>query len=96
MPDAQTIWNAVTGLFALLVTGALSLLRDNLKNMQSEIKSNSAHLHAVQLLVTGDYVKKDDLDRTLERIFNKLELIDSKLDTKVSREECPIIHGANK
>jgi hypothetical protein len=93
MPDAQTIWNAVLGLIVLAITGALSVLRDSLKGMQAEIKEQGARLHAVQLLVTGDYVKKDDLDRKLERIFDKLETIDGKLDNKVDRGDCPIIHA---
>ena len=73
MPDAATIWNAILSLIVLAVVGVVSILRDSLKGLQAEIKDLSTRLHAVQLLVTGDYVKKDDLDRKLERIFDKLD-----------------------
>jgi CHASE3 domain sensor protein len=96
MPDAQTIWNALLGLFALAITGAMNVLRESLKDLQAADKSLTDKVQRIELLVAGDYVKKDDLDRKLERIFSKLEAIDSKLDNKVDRGDCPIIHGANK
>jgi hypothetical protein len=94
MPDTQTIWNAILGLIVFAITGALSVLRDSLKSMQTEIRDQAVQLHAVQLLVTGDYVRKDDLERKIERIFDKLESIDIKLDRKVDRDDCPVIHAA--
>ena len=94
MPDAQTIWNGVLTVALAIMSGALILLRDVLKGMQREIKEQTFKVQAIELLVAGEYVRKDDFDRRFIRLFEKLDAMDAKLDTKVNRGDCPVIHSA--
>jgi len=39
----------------------------------------------IEVLVAGAYVKRDEFDRALTRLFEKLDHIDSKLDSKADK-----------
>ena len=93
MPDAQTIWNAILGLVVLGIVGALRMLQEALKDLQEADSHLVEKVQRIELLVAGEYVKRDDLENKLDRIFEALERMDRKLDGKVDRNDCPIIHG---
>jgi hypothetical protein len=94
MPDAQTIWSAVLTLVNLIVGAAVVMLRDSLRELQRADADLTTKVQAIEVLVAGQYVTRGDFERLTERLFDRLDAIERKLDTKVSRAECPIIHEA--
>lgn len=57
------------------------------KNMDKKIAdakelaaSASSKIHTIEVLVAGNYVKKEDHDKTTEAMFKKLDRIEDKLD----------------
>jgi hypothetical protein len=96
MPDAQTIWSAVLTLVNLVVGGAVVMLRDSLRELQAADAELTTKVQAIEVLVAGEYIRRGEFDRVAERIFSKLDAIERKLDTKVSRADCPVIHAAQE
>jgi hypothetical protein len=87
-PDAQTIWSGLLSL-AIFATGwLLKAMRESIGALHAEDKAIAEKVQHIEVLVAGDYVKKSDLDRDIQRIFEKLDQIESKLDRKVNRDEC--------
>lgn len=50
-------------------------------------KTDHAHkrISEHELVVAEKYIRADQFDKTIERLFNKLDRIESKLDTKVDK-----------
>ena len=42
-------------------------------------------VNGIEILVAGNYVKKDDFDRFTDAIFSKLDKISDKLDNKADK-----------
>lgn len=95
MPDTQTVWSAVLTIVNLIVGGAVILLRDSLRELAASDKDLAIKVQGIELLVAGNYVRKDDFNRSMDKIFYKLDAIDEKLDTKMSRVDCPMLHNSN-
>lgn len=66
-----------------------------IRRLLEDTKELGAKLTEMQVLVAGDYVKKDYLDSKIDALFTKIDHIDSKLDNKVSRAECNGCFGKN-
>ena len=45
----------------------------------------TSKISEIQLLVAGNYVKKDELDGVIKALFLKLDKIEDKLDKKADR-----------
>ena len=69
------------------------MLQEALKDLQQADSQLVEKVQRIEILVAGEYVKKDDLENKLDRIFEALQRVDHKLDSKVDRGDCPIIHG---
>lgn len=55
---------------------------DSLKELKTTDSHLSDKVNAIEVLVVGNYVKKDELERYMHAIFNKLDKIFDKLDEK--------------
>jgi hypothetical protein len=84
--DYQVLFN-----IAILALGSLGgfILRaiwSNIKDLQLDHKSHSCKLSAIEILVAGKYVTKNELNKLIDNLSNnlsnKLDKIESKLDTK--------------
>lgn len=75
----------------------LRVIWEGLRELQKSDLEIAAKFSQIQLLVAGEYVKKDDLERStamqreyfeknLNVLFVKLDKIESKLDGKMDRE----------
>lgn len=63
-----------------------------LNSLQKEIKESKIlnaildnKIHLLEVLVAGQYVKKDELEKLSVALFRKLDRIESKLDNKVDK-----------
>jgi len=50
-------------------------------------------LQAIEVLVAGTYIKRDDFNDVIKVLFAKLDKIDEKLDAKADKSGCIAIHG---
>ena len=88
MPEqfmSQTIINAIIGGFAAAGAFILRVIWEGLRELQKADVDLAAKISEIQLLVAGNYVKKDELDGVIKALFTKLDKIEDKLDKKVDR-----------
>lgn len=88
MPEqfmSQTIINAIIGGVAAAVAFILRVIWEGLRELQKADVDLTAKISEIQLLVAGNYVKKDELDGVIKALFTKLDKIEDKLDKKVDR-----------
>ena len=85
MNEPQTLFNVLLGLVAFFGGWVLNSLRDSIKNLHLSDESLTAKLQAVELLVAGSYVKRDDIDKLTTALFAKLDKIENKLDHKADK-----------
>lgn len=83
--DSQTLINALVGGFSAAVAFILRVLWEGLRELQRADVELTAKVSDMQLLVAGNYVKKDELDGIIKALFAKLDKIEDKLDKKVDR-----------
>lgn len=82
----QSTLNWLFGLLNLLLGFILNQLWQSLKDLQKDDKLLVDRVAAIEVLVAGQYVRKDDFDRTSDALFKKLDKIYDKLDEKVDKK----------
>jgi hypothetical protein len=95
----QMFINAALGVIASLggiimkvIWDAILSLRISLAEMRHEDVLLASKVQAIEVLVAGTYVKRDELERMSQALFAKLDKIMEKLDGKVDRKECERFH----
>jgi hypothetical protein len=83
--DAQTAINLAFALAGALASWVMTFIYGELRKMQREHHSLVEKLQAVELLVAGQYVKRDALERMESALFHKLDRIEAKLDLKMDK-----------
>jgi len=89
----QMIFN---GLFILVgVFGGyyLNSVKDAIKNLQSTDQLLITKLQAIEVLVAGTYIKREEFETMARALFAKLDSIDAKIDTKTDRAMCMAVHS---
>jgi len=83
--DPQSIFDIAISVIGALGGWILKTIWDAIKELQKDDKELSEKLSHVEVLVAGGYVKVDKFDMVVNKIFDKLDKIDSKLDKKVDK-----------
>ncbi len=78
----QTVFNLVVSVAAFFGAFILYGIRDKLKDLENENGQLKNELSQIHILVAGQYVKRSELERLTERLFEKLDSIEDKLDGK--------------
>jgi len=86
--DAQTVINALFGLVGILFGWFLTNLRDALHSVHGDVSDLSDKVQAIEILVAGTYIKRDEFEKLGAALFAKLDKIEAKLDRKVDSEIC--------
>ena len=83
--EFQDLFNTAMG--ALLVLGGwfMRIMWDSLQGLQKQDRELAEKVSRIEVLVAGEYVKKDDFDRVIERLFDKLDHIELKIDNKADK-----------
>lgn len=84
-PAAQFVFNVLISLVMFLGGWVLNSVKSSIEHLQRADRTLTEKLQAVELLVAGNYVKKEDLAHNVEAIFKKLDRIETKLDSKVDK-----------
>jgi len=82
---SQEIYNIVLGLAGTLGGWWLKVMWDSLKELQSADKDLVEKVSRIEVLVAGNYVRREEFERALERIFVKLDNIEIKIDAKADK-----------
>ena len=83
--DTQTAFNIVLSLVAFLGGWVLNSLRDSISSLQKTDNELADKVQAIEVLVAGTYVKRDDLKEMSNALFHKLDKIEAKLDGKADK-----------
>ena len=85
MTDYQDGFNIVLSLAAFLGGWVLNSIRDSVKALHVSDEQLTSKVQAIEVLVAGQYVKRDDMDRNLAALFAKLDRIEIKIDGKADK-----------
>ncbi len=83
--DTQTAFNIALSLIAFLGGWVLNSLRDSIKSLQKTDSELADKVQRIEVLVAGQYVKRDDMDKLTSALFAKLDKIEAKLDGKADK-----------
>lgn len=81
----QEIINWLLGGYGVLIGFIINTLWSGLKDLQAADKQLAEKLASVEVLVAGDYVKKDEFNMSLTALFAKLDRIEDKIDKKADK-----------
>ena len=81
----QSLINTIIGLVATLFGWVIRILWTSVTDLQKQDKDLADKVNSIEVLVVGDYVKRDELHSITERIFTKLDSIENKIDHKVDK-----------
>jgi len=81
----QDFLNWAFGIFNLILGGFMKAIWDSYKDLKRTDDALAEKVNAIEVLVAGQYVKRDDFDRVANAIFAKLDKISDKLDNKADK-----------
>ena len=81
----QTLFNIAITLVGFLGGWVLNSLKSSIEGLQKADHELTNKVQSVEILVAGQYIKRDDLNDLSKAIFNKLDRIEVKLDGKVDK-----------
>lgn len=83
--DFQDLYNTAMGFVLALGGWVMRVIWDNLKDLRTQDLALAEKVSRIEVLVAGEYVKKDELERAVQRLFDKLEHIEMKIDRKADK-----------
>jgi len=83
--DFQTLFNAAIGGLMLLAGWFMRVIWDSIKQLHEDDRELSEKVSRIEVLVAGEYVKRDEFDRSMDRLFDKLNQIEKKIDSKADK-----------
>lgn len=82
----QIIINWLLAGFGALIGFLLNAVWQAVKDLQKADTTLADKVGKIEVLVAGAYVKRDEFDRALNRLFEKLDHIEMKIDKKADKE----------
>lgn len=82
----QTIVNWLLGGLGTILGFMLKVIWQAVKDLQAADKQLSDEVAAMKVLVAGDYVRKDYLEKTVAALFSKLDRIEERLEDKLAKK----------
>lgn len=86
MNEYQVFINWAFSLIGALFGWILKFFYDKLRDLTIQDQDLTKKVQAIELLVAGEYVKRDQLERMEEALFKKLDRIELKIDGKADKE----------
>jgi len=83
--DLQQAFNILIGFTMTGFGWFLNVAWSSLKTLQQQDRELADKVARIEVLVAGEYVKKDEFDRAIERLFDKLDHIEMKIDQKADK-----------
>ena len=89
--DSQDFINLALGAISFLGVWVVKNLQDSMKSLRDADERLTLKVQSIEVLVAGQYIKREDFDKTISALFTKLDKIESKLDMKANRADCPSV-----
>ena len=83
--DYQELYNTAIGFVLLLGGWVMRIMWDSLLKLQQADTNLADKVSKIEVLVAGEYVKKDEFNNIMLRLFEKLDHIEEKIDRKVDK-----------
>ena len=83
--DFQVLFNVAMGFIMTLFGWFLRVSWDALSKLREQDRDLADKVARIEVLVAGEYVKKDDFDRVIGRLFDKIDHIELKIDQKADK-----------
>lgn len=83
--DQQSLFNIAVALAGALGGWWMNVMWQSLTDLQKADKLLADKVSSIEILVAGNYVKRDDFDKVADNIFRKLDRIEDKLDSKMDK-----------
>ena len=81
----QLILDLAIGLAAFFGAWVLKTISAAVNDLRKRDDSLSKEVHAIHILIAGDYVKRAELEKIFTEMFSSLRRIEDKLDQKVDK-----------
>jgi hypothetical protein len=81
----QSIINWLLTGFGALIGFLLNAVWQAVKDLQVADKALTEKVGQIEVLVAGNYLRRDDFEHTIEALFKKLDKIEDKLDGKMDK-----------
>jgi len=81
----QEFYDWVLSGFCAVLGFLLNSVWQAVKDLQRADNELTKRESEIEVLVAGNYVTRQEFDRVVQRLFAKLDSIDSKLDSKVDK-----------
>jgi hypothetical protein len=85
MQMEQSIINWLLAGFGALIGFLLNAVWQAVKDLQIADKEMADKVGQIEVLVAGNYLRRDDFEHTVEALFKKLDKIEDKLDGKADK-----------
>lgn len=83
--DYQILFNIAFAAAGTLGGFVLQNVWTAMKDLQRADTNLADKVSAIEVLVAGQYVRRDTFDNKVDALFNKLDKMESKLDSKLDR-----------
>lgn len=83
--EFQILFNVVLGVAAFLGGFMLHAIWDKQQKLEETDTKLAEKVAAIETLVAGNYVTRDEFSKHIDALFRKLDKIDEKLDRKVDK-----------
>lgn len=83
--EAQSLINTAFALIGALGGWVLNNLKSSIDDLRKADNDLADKLQHIEVLVAGTYVKRDDMDKMAQALFNKLDKIEAKIDKKADK-----------
>lgn len=81
----QELFNIAVGVAGALGGWWLKVMWESLKDLRDQDAKLAEKVGRIEVLVAGTYVSREEFDRAINRLFDKLDHIELKIDAKADR-----------
>lgn len=79
MDAGQELFNVVFSVACVLAGWCLKILWSTMSDLQKSDKQILDKMSRIEVLVAGSYVKREDYQKTMERLFERLDTLSERL-----------------
>ena len=83
--NEQQFFNVAFAIIGALGGWWMRVMWQSLKELQAQDSKLTDKVGNIEVLVAGQYVKRDDMNRDIMAIFAKLDRIEDKIDKKADK-----------
>jgi hypothetical protein len=83
--DSQQFFNLSVAIIGVLGGWFMRVMWQSLQELRSQDSKLAEKVGNIEVLVAGQYVKRDDMDKSMTALFMKLDRIEDKIDKKADK-----------